>query len=400
MIPERVLLLLACCLCLLAGVAAAEAIPCDRDGDGTLASAELAAAILDSLDGRCMGGTVEAPSPTDLQDAAFIYTHWGGRALTITDSTGWTTTVFRPLRRIAIYNDNILTVMRILGVKPDLVVGVEQGVFKNPNYSPEYQGKVNLGKWSPDYEQLVSTRPDGVFFYTISGGPSAEIAKTLSAIDPGIRFFRFDCYRPTTYADEVQMLALLLGKQEEAARFLAFHGNVTGTVAGAVEKIPAEDRVLVYLECGDYKSGGKPSGYHEKIELAGGRNIFADNPAMYPEVNPEEVIIRNPDVIIRTFGSGGYSDDDRSSFETTHRSIINRPAWDQIAAVRDGRVHIIHSDIVGGSDCFISIAYMAKWFYPDLFPDLDPRAIHQQYLREFLRLDYDLDKHGAFVYPA
>ena len=48
---------------------------------------------------------------------------------------------------------------------------------------------------------------------------------------------------------------------------------------------------------------------------------------------------------------------------------------------------------------FIGIAYMTKWFYPDLFEDLDPKVIHQEYLTEFQHLDYDLDEHGVFVYP-
>jgi iron complex transport system substrate-binding protein len=42
---------------------------------------------------------------------------------------------------------------------------------------------------------------------------------------------------------------------------------------------------------------------------------------------------------------------------------------------------------------------MAKWFHPELFSDLDPKAIHQEYLARFLRLDYDLDEQGVFVYP-
>jgi len=42
---------------------------------------------------------------------------------------------------------------------------------------------------------------------------------------------------------------------------------------------------------------------------------------------------------------------------------------------------------------------MAKWFHPDLFEDLDPKAIHQEYLTRFQGLDYDLDEHGVFVYP-
>jgi iron complex transport system substrate-binding protein len=42
---------------------------------------------------------------------------------------------------------------------------------------------------------------------------------------------------------------------------------------------------------------------------------------------------------------------------------------------------------------------MAKWFHPDLFKDLDPQAIHQEYLNRFQNLDYNLDKNGVFVYP-
>ena len=401
----RRLLLLACCLCLLAGVAAAEAIPCDRDGDGTLASAELAAAILDSLDGRCMGGTVEAPSPTDLQDAAFIYTHWDGRALTITDSSGRTTTVFRPLRRIVVFNGNIFSTLRSIGIEPDRIVAVSSSVFKDPAFYPQYQGKANAGGiYSPssssvNYEEAALTHPDAAILNAYYPDASAETEKKFGSIVPGVRFFTFYGFMPSACTDEARTLGLLLGKEEEAARYLAFRGSVLDTVAEVVEKIPAEDRVSIYMETQWGAAGGRDS-YHEKIELAGGRNIFADSPVLSLTVDPEEVIVRNPDVIIK-YQSNCYSDDDWSStFETAHQSIVNRPAWDQITAVRDGRVHIISNKLLAGSDYFIGIAYMAKWFYPDLFPDLDPRAIHQQYLREFLRIDYDLDKHAAFVYPA
>jgi len=177
-------------------------------------------------------------------------------------------------------------------------------------------------------------------------------------------------------------------------------------VAERIASIPADDRVPVYLENWiDYRSAGKGSGYDEKIELAGGRNIFADTTVEYPTVDPEAVISRNPDVIVKIVGAGelvfgGYGGENSSSFEAVGRAIESRPVWDRIDAVRDGRVHIIHSDAIGGPEYFIGVAYMATWFYPDLFPDLDPRAVHQRYLSEFQRLDYDLDEHGTFVYPA
>ena len=402
----RRLILLACALCLLAGMAMA--VPCDRDGDGTLTAPELAAAILDSLDARQMGGAVEAPSPGDLRDAAFVYEHWDGKALTITDTSGRTATLTRPIRRIALFNSDSLEMLRSIGLEPDRIVGVSKYVLEDPIFYPEYQGTANLGSvWSPDYEQAAGVRPDAVFLYaSISQSSCDDIEDTLSAIDPGIRFFRFDSFRPTVYADEVRTLGLLLGKSEDADRFLTFYEDATGSVAGVVDTIPVKDRIPVYLEnWNDYKSAGKGSGYNEKIELAGGMNIFGDNPVEYPAIDPEAVISRNPGVIVKIVGSGettfgGYGDDDISSFEQVCRAISDRPVWNQIRAVRDGRVHIIHTDVIGGPEYFIGTAYFAKWFYPDLFPDLDPRAIHQQYLEEFQRLDYDLERHGTFVYPA
>ena len=47
----------------------------------------------------------------------------------------------------------------------------------------------------------------------------------------------------------------------------------------------------------------------------------------------------------------------------------------------------------------VAMAYWAKWLHPELFEDLDPKAIHQQYLTDFMRIDYDLDEHGVFAYP-
>ncbi len=77
----------------------------------------------------------------------------------------------------------------------------------------------------------------------------------------------------------------------------------------------------------------------------------------------------------------------------------NRPGFDNITAVKENRVYLITSDICDRSCNAIGIAYMAKWFHPDLFKDLDPQSIHQEYLTRFQGLDYDLSKQGVFVYP-
>jgi iron complex transport system substrate-binding protein len=71
-----------------------------------------------------------------------------------------------------------------------------------------------------------------------------------------------------------------------------------------------------------------------------------------------------------------------------------------VSAIKNDNVYILSKDVFFGGRYFLSIAYMAKWFHPDLFKDLDPEAIHQEYLTRFQHLDYDLGKQGVFVYPS
>jgi iron complex transport system substrate-binding protein len=42
---------------------------------------------------------------------------------------------------------------------------------------------------------------------------------------------------------------------------------------------------------------------------------------------------------------------------------------------------------------------LAKILHPELFSDLDPETIQEEYITRFQGLDYDLSKHGVFVCP-
>lgn len=75
------------------------------------------------------------------------------------------------------------------------------------------------------------------------------------------------------------------------------------------------------------------------------------------------------------------------------------PAFSGSNAVKTGRVYVLPSDFYGAPRFIIQYAYLAKWFHPDMFSDLDPRALHQEYLTRFMRIDLDLSEHGVFVYP-
>ena len=107
---------------------------------------------------------------------------------------------------------------------------------------------------------------------------------------------------------------------------------------------------------------------------------------------------QNPDLIVRAVGGaggGGYEGDSPKPLEDARQSIMNRPGFARLAAVRAGRVYVIHRDIWLGPACYVSVAYLAKYFHPQAFADMDPRAIHLEYLRRF----HGMDRAGAQAFP-
>jgi iron complex transport system substrate-binding protein len=83
---------------------------------------------------------------------------------------------------------------------------------------------------------------------------------------------------------------------------------------------------------------GKASYLNEVIQLAGGENVFRDAVASYPEVSLEEVIARNPEVIIDTGDMG----DPGAQYS---RQVI--ALWQRaraVAAVKNNRVFPVTAD--------------------------------------------------------
>ncbi|MDK2916068.1 MAG: iron complex transport system substrate-binding protein [Euryarchaeota archaeon] len=385
--------------------AAAGGIPGDADGDGVLTSGEYALAALAYLDAAYMGGAGDLDR-TDIQDAAWVYARWDGKPREVVDSSGQTVTLYRPLRRVVTFTGESLETLRSLGFDMDRVVAVDKYSHEKKTFFPECQNKANVGSiWSPDMEKVISVRPDAVFLYaTISTAACDDIQKRLEASSPVIRVFRFDCFKPATYADEIRTIASIVDAPERGEEFASFYESTMDRIRDGTGTIPDNEKTRVYFEYWfDYTTVAASAGYNEKTELAGGLNPFAVGTAEYPVVDPEAILVADPEVIVKLAGqglaAGGYAGHDPEALAAIRSALIERPGWTTISAVKDGRIHVIHSDILGGAQHFIGTAYLAKWFYPDRFADLDPHAVHQRYLTEFQGIDFDLASKGTFVYP-
>ena len=315
------------------------------------------------------------------------------KELTIVDTCDTIVTVKKPIERVVVFRRYQAETLRALRAQ-DKVVGVTSALEQCEEYFPEISKLPKVGTHSnPDYEAVISLNPDLV------------IGSYCGYLDadklPGVTILRLNL----RYADHIPKWVMkcgyILDKEDEARHYLDdFWDKYIDLIKARTKGLSDEERPTVYEESFSRPYKVFPQG---TVEAAGGRDIFAGLPHVGGSaIDPEMVIERNPDVIIKKLKRtvSGYRVDNPSEAKKVRDEMVNRPELAEVKAVKNGRVYVIGGDFGYGLHIPLSILCYAKWFHPDLFEDLELQAIHQEYLTEFQRLDYDLSEHGVFVYPS
>lgn len=313
-------------------------------------------------------------------------------SIRIQDATGRSVQVGLPVKKLVVLTSDALEVIRTLKAK-DLVVGINTGIANEPRFWPELKGRPVVGGWSEaNYELIAELKPDLVICYGRWPGPDLE--KKLEPF--GIKVVRLDFYKLPFLEKEVETLGRILGKEQEARRFIDWYRDKLNLIQEALKHV--NHRPDVYVESyTQYHTTGPGSGGHEMCVLAGGHNIASDSSIPYPKITPEWVLAKNPHAIIKASTVRNcYAMIDSGSLKHVRNRIMARPAWDNIRAVQDGKVYVLGSDIWTGPRAIIGISYMAKWFHPEVFKFLDPKKFHREYLENFQNIKY----HGVYVYPV
>ena len=97
------------------------------------------------------------------------------------------------------------------------------------------------------------------------------------------------------------------------------------------------------------------------VAMVEARNIFADVDSSWIKVTWEEVVARNPDVIL-LLEAGTTNGEERKKL------LLENPALQGVNAVKDGRVYIIRiEDAYPGPRAIRGLELISKAFYPELF---------------------------------
>ena len=325
------------------------------------------------------------------------------KELTVLDSADRTVTVNKPVERTVVLSYAVAEATKI--VKADEgIVGVSSDIKTRTTFFPELSRLPSVGVTeNPDLEMILELNPD-----IVCTGRLQSMGNDLEEKLPDtIAVTCWDMGRLDVMQNNVMILGYLLDKREEAEQFCNFYQEyIDEMIGGRLSEVSENERQQVYLEhLGDHMAFTVGSSGHEICLATGGINIATDLPDISEKpivkVDPEWLIEKNPDVIVKMVycsksGFCGYGEDDPQKMEQLRENLRSRSGWEGIA---NDRIYLIDRDLFGSTANFVGATYMAKWFYPDLFKDLDPEAFHQEYLTEYQRLDYDLSKHGVFVYP-
>ena len=334
------------------------------------------------------------------------------KQLTIVDDADRIVTVNKPVKRVIAFYTYFVEPLRTLDAA-DKIVGVDELTKKSPKvYFGEICDLPSVGYLTPDYEALFSLEPD--LFLMTAKSYADKVVDTLESNDPDLPILRMNVgsgeYGEFNYVEEMRKLGYVFGKREEAEEFIDWYAGIVDLIKSRTDELADDEKPRVLY--GNLKKGGnewfafgRKSGVHKCLGIAGARNIavdvdFGEKGCGY--VDLEWVIVQNPEIIVRYYSSGirkSYAIDDTTEIIAHREEVLDHPALAEVDAVMNEKVQMISYGLVGSPRHLIGIAYLAKIFHPDLFDDLDPQAIHQEWLTRFQHIDYDLDKHGVFVYP-
>ncbi len=235
------------------------------------------------------------------------------------------------------------------------------GVTLYDNYPPPVQRLERVGGYvakSISIEKILSLRPDLV----LSRG---EIQRSvITALERlGIPVVALEPKNFNEVYTAIILLGRLTDRVQQAEQVVADMRHRVARIRHKVAKIPAAQRARVFYKAYDEPliAAGPSTFIGHVIEMAGGINIFADVKESYPQVSAEEVLRRDPTVILGPAGNG---------VNVSAISPPQRPGWRHLSAVKNRRIHVLDDDLVSrpGPRLAAALEVVAKALYPDRFP--------------------------------
>lgn len=251
-----------------------------------------------------------------------------GRSATFRDEVGRKVIVPFPPKRIISLAPNITEILFDLGLDEEIV-----GVSIHCNFPEKAKTRVRVGSYiSLDFERIISLKPDLII--ATGAGNTREMVERLEKLS----FQTYVIYPKNLDGIllSIDHIGQVVDRKKEATAII---NDITRRRGRIIELTQGLPRPRVFLQIGEAPivTVGKGSFADDLIRQAGGSNVAGNEKKMYPRFGMEEILKRAPEVIIIS------SMNPRGDYQ---KVLQEWTRWKTIPAVKQGRIHLIDSDLI------------------------------------------------------
>lgn len=306
---------------------------------------------------------------------AFASTSMSSYPVTI-QNCGKTLTFTKAPERVLVTYQNVAEILVKLGLK-DKIVGVTYGkAYPSPaDMQAEIDGLNYLsppGKGSAAKEVELSTRPDIVIAayptYDFDSAQGVATQEDFAATGAQIYGISAECEKSvpngtiTTVYNDILNFGKIFGVETRAQVVIQEMKDRIAAVQTKIAKLPPVP--VAFYDAGEDQLGFYGSGLNsDMIALAGGANVFADQPDVYLQVSKETFAVKNPAIFAVLDYEGSSNAPDESD-----RAAFLFKTFPNMQASKDKRwVAVSGAAFAASPRIPDAIEAMAKAFHPEAF---------------------------------
>jgi len=373
--------------------------------------------IIDDMDIEYLQGIIDGTKDeTELADANYdgvideeditqieLIIHNEENRLTVVDNAGRVVTLKMPLERVVIARMGTIEEALISIGATDKIVGITTEIKEGRAIIANAGGmmdipEVGYGK-DLDYEMILELNPDVVF---IDEYYHEVVIEKLDELPDTIPVVTLELGVPDSkrVIPGIKMLGVMFGKVSEADTVIDWFQKYDNIVSDRTKDLDPEEMPTFYIESADWTTYGSDKWDGKAAAECGGRNIIDDanlfEKGSWGEyvVDPEWVLEQNPDFIFRRVPVQNALVSEEKA-RARLGEVVDRPGWDSLEAVKGDQVYLYVHLMNFAPSNIIGRCFFAKILQPELFSDLDPEEIADEYWNTFMGCEYP----EMFVYP-
>ncbi|TSB46868.1 ABC transporter substrate-binding protein [Alkalicoccobacillus porphyridii] len=222
------------------------------------------------------------------------------------------------------------------------------------DYPEEVLDVQSIGGMEFDVEQIIKLEPDLILAHESGIGQAEDPLNQLNEAGYPVYVVE-DAQTLDAVYDSIQSIAGLINRNEEAVQLIEEMQDELAQLSAITERSEEEQKsTWIEISPQPIYVAGKQTFIDELLQRIHALNA-AEDVIGWTEVSEEAGVTYNPDVIISTYG--GTED------------ISNRPAWQQVQAIKEDQIYDIDPNVVSrpGPRLVEGARTLAEMIYPEDF---------------------------------